>query len=139
MRFADKTEERNFNRCTFARRGMWATTPDPTIDDRFLTGFVQLWNIAVYGYRSMIEFLPGKTLPALRDGIISFLPKTRPLIKQRPKANLSDLAHAEPSFRSAPLHGQPQCRQRSETQETERWEPGRAVLSHSFQNRCRHA
>ena len=76
MRFADKTEERNFNRCTFARRGMWATTPDPTIDDRFLTGFVQLWNIAVYGYRSMIEFLPGKTLPALRDGIISFLPKT---------------------------------------------------------------
>ena len=76
MRFADKTEERNFNRCTFARRGMWATTPDPTIDDRFLTGFIQLWNIAVYGYRSMIEFLPGKTLPALRDGIISFLPKT---------------------------------------------------------------
>ena len=36
---------------------MWATVPDK-IDDRMSTGFKTLVSLALYGYRSMIEFLP---------------------------------------------------------------------------------
>ena len=53
---------------------MWAQKPEGTVDDRFLTGFIRLGDLALYGYRSMLEFLPGQVLPALRDRLASFLP-----------------------------------------------------------------
>ncbi len=52
-------EQRAFNRCTFAREGMWTIKPEGQVDDRFVTGFITLGRLALYGYRSMIEFLPG--------------------------------------------------------------------------------
>lgn len=57
MRFTTFDEERHFNRCTFSREGMWAS-PKEKIDDRMSTGFFKLIEIALYGYRSMIEFYP---------------------------------------------------------------------------------
>ena len=74
--FADYADERRFNSITFSRRGIWAKKPDETVDDRFITGFLELGRIALYGYRSMIEFLPGRVLPAARDFIASLLPRT---------------------------------------------------------------
>lgn len=75
LNFADWQDEKRFNRCTFSRRGMWAIKPEGEVDDRFLTGFIQLAELAWYGYRSMIEFLPGRVLPAVRDAIGSFMPR----------------------------------------------------------------
>ena len=57
LEFTNFHDERAFNRCTFSREGMWATVPDK-IDDRMSTGFKTLVSLALYGYRSMIEFLP---------------------------------------------------------------------------------
>lgn len=74
--FESYADERRFNSLTFSRRGIWAKKPDETVDDRFITGFLELGRIALYGYRSMIEFLPGKMLPAFRDLIGSLLPRT---------------------------------------------------------------
>ena len=76
FKFEGYADERRFNSLTFSRRGIWAKKPDETIDDRFITGFLELGRIALYGYRSMIEFLPGRMLPALRDLIASLLPRT---------------------------------------------------------------
>ena len=70
----DTGEERAWNSVTFSRKGMWAQKPEGTVDDRFLTGFIRLGDLALYGYRSMLEFLPGRMLPALRDRLASFLP-----------------------------------------------------------------
>jgi cellulose synthase (UDP-forming) len=67
--------ERRWNSVTFSRRGMWAMNPEGTVDDRFLTGFLMLGRHALYGYRSMIEFLPGRVLPAVRDAVLSMLPR----------------------------------------------------------------
>ncbi len=71
-------DERRFNDVTFSRRGIWAIPPKGAdkVDDRFITGFLMLGKIALYGYRSMIELLPGRTLPAARDFIASLLPRT---------------------------------------------------------------
>lgn len=66
LSFADRAEEIAFNRCTFAREGMWAIPPEGHVDDRFVTGFRRLIHIAGYGYRSMIEFFPGRTGRLLR-------------------------------------------------------------------------
>ena len=71
-----RNDEKRFNRVTFARRGIWARTPETPVDDRFITGFLELGRLALYGYRSMIEFLPGRTLPAVRGLITSLLPRT---------------------------------------------------------------
>lgn len=76
------TVERAWNSVTFSREGMWAIKPEGTVDDRFLTGFLKLGELALYGYRSMIEFLPGRILPAIRDGIRSLLPY-RPVSEKR--------------------------------------------------------
>ena len=70
----DTTAERAWNSVTFSRKGMWAVKPEGEVDDRFLTGFIRLGDIALYGYRSMIEFLPGRVLPAVRDWVLSFFP-----------------------------------------------------------------
>ena len=59
----DMACERRWNSVTFSRRGMWAMNPEGTVDDRFLTGFLMLGRHALYGYRSMIEFLPGRFCP----------------------------------------------------------------------------
>lgn len=76
MQFETFDQERDFNRCTFSREGMWAS-PKEKIDDRMSTGFFKLIEIALYGYRSMIEFLPGRW-QYCRQGlhwIKSFMPK----------------------------------------------------------------
>ena len=75
LQLAGHEEERAFNRLTFARRGMWTIKPEGEVDERFLTGFIKLGEAALYGYRSMIEFLPGRILPAVRDTIYSFMPR----------------------------------------------------------------
>ena len=74
LEFASSQEEILFNRSTFAREGMWAIPPKGHVDDRFVAGFVRLGKLAWYGYKSLIEFLPGKTGAALRY-ILSLLPR----------------------------------------------------------------
>ncbi len=74
--FSTLAEERDFNRFTFAREGMWAMRPEGKVDDRFLTGFTKLAELSLYGYRSMIEFLPGRLLPRIRDWTASFIPRS---------------------------------------------------------------
>lgn len=59
MLLSNQDQERDFNRCTFARRGMWVP-PETKIDDRMWVGFIKLGRLACYGFKSMIEFLPGK-------------------------------------------------------------------------------
>lgn len=71
---ASREEEVRLNRCTFAREGIWAQPPEGEVDDRFVTGFLRLIRIALYGYRSMLEFLPGRIGRALRF-IFSLLPR----------------------------------------------------------------
>ena len=47
------------------------------VDDRMLKGFLKLGQLAWYGYRSMIEFLPGK-LQIVPKGLawcLSFMPR----------------------------------------------------------------
>ena len=58
VHLASYEEEKRFNRCTFAREGMWQATVGSKVDDRMRTGFIKLIELALYGYRSMIEFLP---------------------------------------------------------------------------------
>ena len=53
---------------------MWAISPKGHVDDRFVAGFVRLGKLAWYGYKSLIEFLPGKAGAALRY-ILSLLPR----------------------------------------------------------------
>lgn len=67
-------EEIALNRCTFAREGMWAIPPEGHTDDRFATGFARLIGFAAYGYKSLIEFLPGPAGTAVRT-LASFLPR----------------------------------------------------------------
>lgn len=79
LKLEDYETERAFNRCTFAREGMWV--PEKTeIDDRMLTGFLKLGSLSWYGYRSMIEFLPGKLqiVPKVLSWCASFIPR-RPM------------------------------------------------------------
>ncbi len=82
----DMACERRWNSVTFSRRGMWAMNPEGTVDDRFLTGFLMLGRHALYGYRSMIEFLPGRVLPAVRDAVLSMLPR-QPVAREVLMAN----------------------------------------------------
>ncbi|MDO4936542.1 MAG: UDP-forming cellulose synthase catalytic subunit [Sutterellaceae bacterium] len=72
--FADNQEEIAFNRCTFAREGMWAIAPEGKVDERFVTGFMRLAGFAVYGYKSLVEYLPGYVGRAVR-GALSLLPR----------------------------------------------------------------
>ncbi len=71
---ASKAEEIALNRCTFAREGMWATPPAGHVDDRFIAGFLRLGSIAWYGYKSLVEFAPGKAGRALRF-LLSLMPR----------------------------------------------------------------
>ncbi len=74
--FDDYEAERAFNRCTFSREGMWM--PEKShVDDRMWVGFLKLGSLAWYGYRSMIEFLPGKLqiVPKLISWCTSFWPR----------------------------------------------------------------
>ncbi len=72
--FADSQEEIAFNRCTFAREGMWAIAPEGKVDERFVTGFMRLAGFAVYGYKSLVKYLPGYAGRAVR-GALSLLPR----------------------------------------------------------------
>ena len=77
LELADLAEEREFNRYSFSREGIWVLPPRK-IDDRLWTGFVNLGRLAAYGYRSMVQFLPGK-LQYVRKALQwvgSFVPKT---------------------------------------------------------------
>lgn len=82
MRFADLNEEREFNRYTFAREGIWTEQHAVTCDDRFMTGFFKLGRLAHEGMRSMIEFLPGhwQKVTQLLRWLHTFVPKM-PAIK----------------------------------------------------------
>ena len=76
LKLQDYEAERAFNRCTFSREGMWV--PEKTqVDDRMLTGFLKLGSLAWYGYRSMIEFLPGKLqiVPKVLQWCATFIPR----------------------------------------------------------------
>lgn len=72
----DYETERAFNRCTFSREGMWVPEKS-NVDDRMWVGFLKLGSLAWYGYRSMIEFLPGKLqiVPKLFSWCASFCPR----------------------------------------------------------------
>ena len=61
VKLKNSAQERQFNRCTFSRAGMWVV-PERKIDDRLWTGFVNLGRLALYGYRSMIEFIPQRII-----------------------------------------------------------------------------
>lgn len=78
--------ERDFNRCTFSREGMWQilAAKNGLLDARFTTGFIKLVGFAAYGYRSMIEFLPPQ-LQFLRD----FLAWCESLLPHAPRKPLS--------------------------------------------------
>ena len=83
MRFDNLCQEREFNRYTFAREGIWTEQHAVTCDDRFMTGFFKLGRLAHDGMRSMIEFLPGhwqKVTLVLR-WLHTFVPKM-PAIKE---------------------------------------------------------
>ena len=71
---ADRAEEVRLNRCTFAREGIWAEPPEGEVDDRFVAGFVRLIRIAGYGYKSLLEFLPGRVGRLIRF-LLSLLPR----------------------------------------------------------------
>ena len=58
----------------FAREGIWAEPPEGEVDDRFVTGFVRLIRIAGYGYKSLLEFLPGRVGRLIRF-LLSLLPR----------------------------------------------------------------
>lgn len=75
--FRDAEDERRFNALTFSRRGIWAIPPEGAdqLDDRFITGFLRLGRIALYGYRSMVELLPEGRLARVRDFVASLLPR----------------------------------------------------------------
>ena len=71
---ADRAEEVRLNRCTFAREGSWAAPPEGEVDDRFVAGFLRLIRIALYGYKSLLEFLPGRVGRLIRF-LLSLLPR----------------------------------------------------------------
>ncbi len=74
--FDDYETEKAFNRCTFSREGMWV--PEKVnVDDRMLTGFLKLGSLSWYGYKSMIEFLPGKLqiVPKVLSWCLTFAPR----------------------------------------------------------------
>lgn len=74
MLLRSRAEEIAFNRCTFSREGIWAQPPEGKVDDRFVAGFLRLIRIAHYGYKSLLEFLPGRAGRAIRF-LISLLPR----------------------------------------------------------------
>ena len=74
VELASHAEEIALNRCTFAREGIWAQKPEGKLDDRFITGFLHLIRIAHYGYKSLLEFLPGRAGRTIRF-LISLLPR----------------------------------------------------------------
>ncbi len=74
LNFSDSQQEIAFNRCTFAREGMWAIAPEGTVDERFPSGFKRLAGFAFYGYKSLIEYLPGRAGRFVR-ACISLLPR----------------------------------------------------------------
>lgn len=76
--------ERDYNRCTFSREGMWQilAAKNGLLDARFTTGFIKLVGFAAYGYRSMIEFLPPQ-LKFLRD-FVSWCASMLPRVPLKP-------------------------------------------------------
>ena len=76
VKLKNLAQERQFNRCTFSRAGMWVL-PERKIDDRLWTGFVNLGRLALYGYRSMVEFVPQRIvwLRLFIEWCASFVPK----------------------------------------------------------------
>ena len=77
MTFDQLSDERAFNRYTFAREGIWVEQMKvPMADDRFLTGFVKLARLAYYGMCSMVEFLPGRwqKLSTVIRWLLTFVP-----------------------------------------------------------------
>ncbi len=72
--FASIEDEIRFNRQTFAREGHWGDKFDNHVDDRFVTGFLRLVGFAAYGFKSLVEFMPGPAGRLLR-GFVSFLPR----------------------------------------------------------------
>ena len=71
---ADRFDEIRLNRATFAREGIWAEPPEGEVDDRFVAGFLRLIRIALYGYKSLLEFLPGRVGQLIRF-LLSLLPR----------------------------------------------------------------
>lgn len=57
--FESVQDEIRFNRQTFAREGHWGDKFDDRVNDSFVAGFLRLASFAAYGFKSLIEFLPG--------------------------------------------------------------------------------
>ena len=72
--FESVEDEIRFNRQTFAREGHWGDKFDSHVDDRFITGFLRLVGFAAYGFKSLVEFLPGTAGRFVRY-VVSFLPR----------------------------------------------------------------
>ena len=82
--FESVEDEIRFNRQTFAREGHWGDKFDNNVDDRFVAGFLRLVGFAAYGFKSLIEFLPGPAGRLVRY-VVSFLPR---LPKVRTASNI---------------------------------------------------
>lgn len=74
MLFADTADEIRFNRQTFAREGHWGDKFDNHVPDGFFDGFKRLIGFAAYGFKSIIEFMPGLAGRVLRF-VASLLPR----------------------------------------------------------------
>ena len=72
--FESVEDEIRFNRQTFAREGHWGDKFDHHVDDRFVAGFLRLVGFAAYGFKSLIEFLPGTAGRIVRY-VVSFMPR----------------------------------------------------------------
>ena len=72
--FESVEDEIRFNRQTFAREGHWGDKFDSHVDDRFIAGFLRLVGFAAYGFKSLVEFLPGTAGRFVRY-VVSFLPR----------------------------------------------------------------
>lgn len=88
LHFAHNHEEIAFNRCTFAREGMWAIPTEEKVDDRFVAGFARLAGFAIYGYKSLVEYLPGVAGRALR-WVISLMPRVPVSTTENPVSKIS--------------------------------------------------
>ena len=72
--FASVDDEIRFNRQTFAREGHWGDKFDNHVDDSFAAGFLHLVRYAAYGFKSLVEFMPGRTGRLMRFAA-SLLPR----------------------------------------------------------------
>lgn len=82
MVFDSVDDEIRFNRQTFAREGHWGDKFDNHVNDSFVAGFLRLVGFAAYGFKSLIEFLPGPAGRFLRY-IASLMPRA-PKISANP-------------------------------------------------------